>query len=298
MAEANARLEGTDTGYIFAGPVAERRTKRLKDGATLTAYHQDGVVITDLTGSPWHGATCFGQGTNVKDGNGRVVVDVALYEMIDGGGDLSWSIAWRPAGGPGSLQLEGGTGKWEGIAGGGTVGGLHSERADDHIMPSFEITWRAEQSEGQGEGHGIDAAAYTDHDIGLSFHGPHLTERIRELKNGVTLIASNQSGVLISENLEARSPRHYATNFDRGTTIRRDGETLGDVMLLEDTDSDGDTVWLSHAWWYGKGPGSYRFIGGTGKWEGIVGEGRTLGMLRQRNDDHYMLRSEIYWRIG
>ena len=68
-------------------------------------------------------------------------------------------------------------------------------------------------------------------------------------------------------------------------------------MLLEDTDPDGDIVWLYHIWWYGTGPGQYRFIGGTGKWEGIIGEGRTLGMLRPRTDDHWMLRSEMHWKI-
>ena len=68
-------------------------------------------------------------------------------------------------------------------------------------------------------------------------------------------------------------------------------------MLLEDTDPDGDIVWLYHEWWYGKGPGSYEFIEGTGKWKGITGRGVTLGMLRPRTDDHFMLRSEMHWNI-
>ncbi len=68
-------------------------------------------------------------------------------------------------------------------------------------------------------------------------------------------------------------------------------------MLLEDTDPDGDVVWLCHIWWYGKGPGTYEFIGGTGKWQGIVGVGVTRGMLRPRTDDHFMLKSEMHWSI-
>ncbi len=68
-------------------------------------------------------------------------------------------------------------------------------------------------------------------------------------------------------------------------------------MLLEDTDPDGDIAWLYHEWWYGEGPGTYRFIGGTGKWAGISGVGSTLGILKDRTDDHYMLRSEIFWNI-
>lgn len=77
----------------------------------------------------------------------------------------------------------------------------------------------------------------------------------------------------------------------------RGGDRIADVMLLEDTDPDGDVVWLHHLWWYDAGPGRYRFIGGTGKWDGITGEGRTLGVLRHRKDDHWMLRSEMHWNI-
>ena len=118
------------------------------------------------------------------------------------------------------------------------------------------------------------------------------------MNNKVTLVYSNQSGVLLSEDPEAMSPRNFATCFDRGTTYQLEGETLGDIMLLEDTDPAGDIVWLYHEWWYGKGPGSYEFIEGTGKWKGITGRGVTLGMLRPRTDDHFMLRSEMHWNIN
>ena len=89
---------------------------------------------------------------------------------------------------------------------------------------------------------------------------------------------SAQSGVLLSENPEAKSPRNHATCYDRGTTIKTAAGN-GDIMLLEDTDPDGDVVWLCHIWWYGKGPGTYEFIGGSGKWHGITGVGVTGGML-------------------
>lgn len=69
-------------------------------------------------------------------------------------------------------------------------------------------------------------------------------------------------------------------------------------MLLEDTDPDGDVVWLCHIWWYGKCPGTYEFIGGTGKWQGISGVGVTRGMVRERSDDHFMLKSEMHWNIS
>jgi hypothetical protein len=39
-----------------------------------------------------------------------------------------------------------------------------------------------------------------------------------------------------------------------GHDDKLDGKTLGDVMLLEDTDPDGDIVWLYHEWWVREGP--------------------------------------------
>ena len=49
------------------------------------------------------------------------------------------------------------------------------------------------------------------------------------------------------EDPKAVSPLNFATCFDRATTYQLEGRTLGDVMLLEDTDPDGDIVWLYHA---------------------------------------------------
>lgn len=287
----------TDAGYFFLGPPVLKRTKRLANGMALGAYHQNGVIVSETPGSPWHQATLFVQGTLVMDGEGKVIRDVGLCESTDADGDLTWGVRYRAAGTSGTLQLIVGTGKWEGISGHGQVAEALPKRADGYVMPRWEIGWQVAPQAGQHPGDTIEAGKYTDHDRGLSFHGPHITEFARELTNGITLVVSNQSGVLTSENPAAKSPRNYATNFDRGTTIKRGDKTLGDVMLLEDTDPDGDIVWLYHIWWYGKGPGTYRFIGGTGKWEGITGEGRTLGMLRQRADDHYMLKSEMHWKI-
>jgi hypothetical protein len=163
-------------------------------------------------------------------------------------------------------------------------------------MLDCEISWRVERDRKRDCPSLVASGDYRDYDTGYSFHGPHVVTGTKALANGLTLVANHQSGVLISEN--ADSPRHNATCYDRGTTIKTsEGKTLGDVMLLEDTDADGDIVWLYHEWWYGQGPGSYEFIGGTGKWKGIVGLGQTLGMVQRRADDHYMPTWEMHWRI-
>jgi sugar phosphate isomerase/epimerase len=235
---------------------------------------------------PWNKATLFAQGTVFKDAGGAVIAEVALWETTDPEGDLVWGVLWRPADAPHSLEVKAGTGKWKGIAGKGKLIDGDSR---------WEIAWSIANRESVAlRGRPGD---YAYHDSGFSFHGPHVTETSRTLPNGVTLTYNNQSGVLLSDNREARSPRNLATSYDRGTTYSLGDKNLGDIMLLEDTDPDGDTVWLYHEWWYGTGPGSYEFIGGTGKWKGISGYGKTLGVLRDRVDDHWLLKSEMHWNL-
>jgi len=287
---------GTDKGYIFAGPREVKRSKGLKKGQNIVAYHQRGVYVSENPQSPWYQAALFIQGTSIEDQEGNILQDVALCEATDAHGDLTWSILWRPDGKTGTLSLKLGTGKWEGISGQGRVPGMVQGRADDHIIPQYEIRWKVDPDNRSV----LDALdrkeQFENHDRGLSFHGPHIEDFSRKLSNGTSLKISSQSGVLLSEDPQAKSPRNYATCYDRGTTIHT-ATGNGDIMLLEDTDPDGDVVWLCHIWWYGKGPGTYEFIGGTGKWEGINGVGVTRGMLRGRTDDHFMLKSEMHWNI-
>jgi len=104
--------------------------------------------------------------------------------------------------------------------------------------------------------------------------------------------------VLMPEDPAVPSPRGYAASNDNGVTVWKNGERLADVMLLEDCDAEGDMSWLCHVWWYARGRGLYKFIGGTGKWDGIKGEGTTLPpILKPRTDDYHFLRSGIQWRI-
>lgn len=287
---------GTDKGYIFAGPHEVKKTKHIKKGIRIVAYHQRGVYVSENPQSPWYQAAMFIQGTTIEDAKGNILQDVALCEVTDADGDLNWSILWRPKGKMNTIAFKLGTGKWEGITGQGRIPGVVRKRTDDHVMPQYEIQWKIDPSNRSI----LDALdrkeQYKYHDRGLSFHGPHIEDFSRKLANGTSLKISNQSGVLLSENPQAKSPRNFATCYDRGTTVNTSTGN-GDIMLLEDTDPDGDVVWLCHIWWYGKGPGTYEFIGGTGKWEGITGVGVTRGMLRGRTDDHFMLKSEMHWNI-
>lgn len=160
-----------------------------------------------------------------------------------------------------------------------------------------EAQWEVEQNRVRDYEALVAEGAYTNCETGYSFHGGHVITGTKVLTSGLTIVANVQAGVLLRDN--ADSPRHNTTCYDRGTTIKTsEGKTLGDVMLLEDRDADGDVVWLHHEWWYGQGPGSYEFIGGTGKWKGITGVGQTLGMVQRRADDHYMPSWEMHWKTN
>ena len=284
----------SDRGFFFVGPEIETSGKEFKDGKYLKHYTHEGYVHAVNEASPWFDGVMYVQGSALMDEAGTRIADVALCEITDNEGDICWFV-FKSDQGKFLLDIKAGTGKWNNITGSAEMFAEAESRADGYMKLPWEMTWEITvKSPGEKE---INPDEYEFHDRGLSFHGPHITTGERELSNGVSLVYSHQSGVLLSEDPNAESPRNYATCFDRGTTYRMDGKTLGDVMLLEDTDPDGDIVWLYHEWWYGKGPGSYEFIGGTGKWEGISGQGVTLGMLRPRTDDHFMLRSEMHWNI-
>ena len=288
---------GTDTGYTFHGPAIVDRTIHLKNGLILEANHLSGIVVSENPDSPMHHATLFAQGTTVKNAASAILGSACLWEVTDPDGDSAWAIGvnW-PAGGDGLFRLVQGTGKWEGLGGTFRTLGVTQERADDHTMLRWETSWDVDKERSWEYETLVSAGDYTDYDTGYSFHGPHVVTGIKELSNGLLLSANTQAGVLISEN--EHSPRHNATCYDRGTTIKTpEGKALGDIMLLEDTDADGDVVWLYHEWWYGQGPGRYQFLGGTGKWAGIAGVGKTLGMVCSRADDHYMPTWEMYWKI-
>lgn len=292
--------QGSDEGFLFLGAREEIKTIKIKTGQRIRAFTCEGVIITENPSSPWYNAACFAFGSVILDKDDNILTEVMITEAIDADGDITWSVLWYPEAGeqPGAFTLIQGTGKWAGIHGSGTTAGSRAERSDDHRMPEYSIVWGIDPVNAPFSDSIENKEQYAYRDHCLSFHGPHIFLGTRELSNGISLEFSTQSGVLMSMlGPETASPRNGATCYDRGNTIKLHGKTLGDIMLLEDTDADGDVVWLYHIWYYNKGPGIYRFIGGTGKWEGIRGEGVTRGMYKGRSDDHFMLKSELYWNL-
>ena len=300
MVNAQKTKPQKDAGYLFLGPQDEFTSKSIKKDVVLTAFFQEGVAVSDNTASPWYRASVFAHGSFVKYQDGDKFKEVVFIEATDTDGDQTWSVLWLPDADikHGEIEIIQGTGKWSGITGKGKTTGLMEKRADGFIMPGYEISWEIDKLNPPFSEDILTREKYEFMDKSLSFHGPHVVLKTREFTNGISLEFNTQSGVLFSRiDPDVVSPRNDATCFDRGQTVKKDGKVLGDVMLLEDTDNEGDVVWLYHIWWYGKGPGIYKFIGGIGKWEGIQGVGVTKGMYKSRSDDHFMLTSELRWNI-
>jgi hypothetical protein len=288
---------GKDSGYIFANPIIERNRKIVKPGQILIDNHKSGVIVAENKESPWYKATYYAHGSILQDEQGKLIRQAAFVETIDSDGDVTWSILWEPSDGKATYHFVVGTGKWKGIAGEATITGTQ-RRADEGMMPNYKMSWEIDEKNDQTIPAFDPKGPYTNKASSLSFHGPHVTESIRELSNGLKLIVNTQIGVLLPEDPAVPSPRGYAASSDNGVTVWKDGERLADVMLLEDVDAEGDMSWLVHVWWYARGRGLYKFVGGTGKWEGIRGEGTTLpAILKPRTDDYHFLRSGIQWRI-
>ena len=171
-ASATAAKSGSSKGHMFLASQEERRVKDFKDGRSIVAYHQSGSITSENSDSPWRQATFFAQGSLFKDADGNVIVDVALCEMTDPDGDLTWSVLWRPSDGPHTLEIKAGTGKWKGIIGKGRVLGELQNRSDGYLTPQWEMSWEiTNQKSAALRGSPDD---YTYHDRGLSFHGPHI----------------------------------------------------------------------------------------------------------------------------
>jgi hypothetical protein len=130
------------------------------------------------------------------------------------------------------------------------------------------------------------------------FSGRHVPDgELHEIANGHVLVPNGQRGVFISENPD--SPWHHATFFAHGTTVKDgpDGKALWDISILEAVDPDGDVTWAIIAQEYAKPPYDFYFIGGTGKWYGITGEGEATGMVRDRVDHYNMPTWKISWKV-
>jgi len=288
-----------DSGLLFLSPCVTDRVKNFQDGRKVTGYHQTGYSTGEKEGSPIYNASIYVISTVVENTAGSLLDHVRLIQFVCPKGDVLWAYAQkRPDTQEGeyTFKIKSGVGCWKHIVGTIQELGFVENRVDGHSCVKIAVSSEIGSED--------DRTQYYDHkslyhnfDKGYSFHGAHVPEYQIDLAGCEidAIVINSQNGVLISEN--ENSPRHNATCCDRGYMMKKGGKTLGDVMLLEDTDPDGDMIWIYHEWWYGVGPGVYEMIGGHGKWSGITGSGNSVSFIRARQDEWYMPTWEISWDI-
>lgn len=100
---------------------------------------------------------------------------------------------------------------------------------------------------------------------------------VTELKDGNRLVRAQLKGVGLAD--DPKSSLHQSLQSCGGTTlVNKKGETLAGAGYCDGVDRDGDLFWLS---WRANATGSdWTFTGGTGKYAGVTGGGKTVNAVQ------------------
>lgn len=102
--------------YVF---VTSLETISLPGGQTLQRSVQDGFVLADNPDSPLHQSAMTCTGGTVMSASGQPGIGYGHCDAIDKGGDV-WTLWFRNDGNGGPWGYISGTGKFQGVEGGGT----------------------------------------------------------------------------------------------------------------------------------------------------------------------------------
>jgi hypothetical protein len=303
-----ATTEGSDKGEVVSLPPVIETTHTalpLKDptraGLNYEIFHADGAFFSENPDSPFYRSTYLAQGSLIKDLNDREIGQATVIEATNPDGDTAWAyfLHWYDDG-PGAFYFMAGTGKWYGITGEGTIDRTGGERTDGAHTFKWEMQWKVEEGLQRVSGP-ADEGPYTHHTKGWHFSSPHFTDRVKDPGNGYLFLQNYQEQKMIVTDPE--DPFYCSTGYWQGTTVMdKDGKKLMDTGIKPITRPDGDAFWLVGTWWYAKGPCEYRIIGGTGKWKGIRGVGKTrpreeAGLPVSRVDLNHNLPWEFHWKL-
>ncbi len=129
----------TGSGWVTYVPHSTE-TLVLPDGNTLERSHLKGVVIAADPEVPFHLSSQDCSGTNVLGSDGAPLLGSGYCEGVDRDGDVWW-IWWRNAPDGDTWGFTAGTGKYEGIEGGGTTQ-PQFQGSDGRFVISWEGTWQ------------------------------------------------------------------------------------------------------------------------------------------------------------
>lgn len=131
---AGSKYEGTVT-YVA---VSSETTKQA-DGKTVLRDHSKGVVLsTDPTASI-HLSTQDCYGTNLMGTDGKPMMANGYCDGIDKDGDIWW-IWWHDGADGNRWGFIGGTGKYDGVKGGGTTTPI-AQFPDGRVVIHWEGSW-------------------------------------------------------------------------------------------------------------------------------------------------------------
>jgi hypothetical protein len=197
----------------------------------------------------------------------------------------------------------GGTGKWYGLTGEGTIDGSKGARTDGGRRFEYTLDWQIREGN-QKVSSGTGPGPFKNRLTGFGFHNTHNPDRVIDpgKGDGTTLVHNYQQQKYIIEDPEA--PMYMTSGYWQGTAIHdADDKVLMDVGFKTFIRPDGDAVfWLTN-WWYAEGPAELILVGGTGPWKTIQGRGRTLPFddpdrrFGPRVDRAWILEFDLTWQV-
>jgi hypothetical protein len=115
-------------------------TSQLPDGRTLMRTHDSSVIMGNNPGNPFHLASldCFATYVLAADGNSGN--GGGYCDGVDQGGDV-WMITFGGDLGGGKWQFSGGTGKFDGITGGGSYKAA-AQVPGGRSLTTWDGTWQ------------------------------------------------------------------------------------------------------------------------------------------------------------
>ena len=112
-----------------------------------------------------------------------------------------------------------------------------------------------------------------------------------ELPEGRILQRAHSKGIVTAE--DSSAPWHLGTEDCQTTfVLESDGSTAAGKFVCDIVDADGDVWWLTAD----VSAGAWQVIGGTGKYDGMEGEG-TFQILVQFPDGRYSFNYEGSYRL-
>jgi hypothetical protein len=125
-------------GYVALVP-KPAVTSETPDGRVLQMVGVDGIVFGDEESNPFGMATQSCSGTVVMAADGSDLMAKGYCDGVDLEGDVWW-ISWEETAAGGSWNLLGGTGKFEGVSGGGQTSRV-AEWPDGRYVVRWDGTW-------------------------------------------------------------------------------------------------------------------------------------------------------------